>query len=696
MIKKMIETVEGLIVRGNYREFEFEIEREDLLTAIDNNNEGALVPGSSVVYKIDSFRRIDKELLVSLKAADIEIDKATIVTNLVDKIQEKGKGMSHVQVILGSDKEYDSTGKVIAEEMDNYISYVRLPENLASRKKVFNFVEATLRDGKSYHKVSLDSKNPATFDILSVKYGDSEMQGDLILKHGIYMHTDKYGMYSFYKQQGRYLIELESGNKIELNSIDKSFKHYVPFGASPSNERQNTIYMIDVSDGQDKANKALYTLTYGAYDLNSLGEDVEFSALAKMSSRWFQWMAPSTSMGLVEAYAIYCGKFNNDVLDGEAFRRASSISKHVFNKYGIRIDQKVLQGMFEQSRDGQSKVGDIPLGDKLFDASIYHLDNDPIFFTREEITQDIQEDIENGMRGKGKYAGRVVCIGSHSLKDVETLYDTNGMKSSFDFTQQLEYTLLRILRNNPSNLSKSIFEKMLAKDSEKAIEIVKSLLTEDVFERINRAYLSAEPKVLSPDSFTKDNWYLDEIISSYAPKYLKMDRNFSLNVIDNQTKAVNKIMNKLKVPMNGRNSGITVGIESLFGLDGILGNHEVISPAAERMFKKEGVPEEEWDMFVIKYPSMDINEYSVFRVISKREVKNRLRKLDVDKSLINLFVDYYMTLHDSVMVVPSCELFKNKHAGSDFDTDQVAWSINKEIVSVLRQDEDNNIAVVIK
>jgi hypothetical protein len=707
MINKMLANTAVVEVLVVYKGVSYTATKESVTQAIQVGNISELVPGLEVDCKIDSFRNVNGILEITLSNSDILIDKATVVTNLIDTIQQKGIGMSHVQVVLDSVKEYDYDGNVVNQTMNNYIGFVRLPENLASRKKVFKTQELVLRDGKNHIRVGLDSKNPATLEILSVDYRNDEEQGNLILKHGLYMFMDKFGMYSLYKKQGKWLVNLEGEETIEFNSVIDSnnvmkqgWTKYAPFGASPSNERQKVIYMIDVTQGNERANNALYVLTYGGFDLNKVGSEMTFEELAKVSSRWFQWMAPSTSMGLIEAYAIYCGKFNNDAADGEAIRTSASISKHVFNKYGIKISPRVLQGMFEQSRDGQSKVGTMPTSTELLKEMIAHLDANPIFLLREEITPEIQATIEDGMKGKGEYAERVVCIGSKNIDEIETLYDTNGMKSSFDFSIQLEYTLLRILRSNESNLSKSVFEKMLAKDKDKAVEVVTELLVDSVFSKVDNTYISAKPSVLNPEVFNKETLFMDEILTSVFPSYVKMDRNLSLNVVDNITKAVNKILNKFKVPMGGKNSGITVGIESFFGMESFIGDHEVFCPAAERILKKEERAVEDWKLFMIKYPSMDINEYSVAKVIGFSELKARVKvaqkELGFSKKRMNMFIEYYATLHDSVMVVPTCELFKNKHAGSDFDTDQVAWSVSKNITDLLVQDSENNVAVVIK
>ena len=699
------------------------IRNVEAVKVIKGEEEAIVVKASEAMkvlkdLRVDSFKKVDDLLVVNASTKELIIDKASVVDNLIDFIQKKDVGMSHIQIVLGSNKEYDENGNVVKETLNNYVGFIKLPENLASRHQVFKFEEMVLRDGKNNVRVTLDSKNPATKEILSVKYGEDEEQGEFVLKYGLYKYETKSG-YRFFKKQGSMIVDLEDETKRykfksvfadpnnEASGLASGWSKYIPFGASPSNDRQKVIYMIDITTGIKRAHEILSRLTYGAYDLNTIDAEVTYDELAKASTRWFQWMAPSTSLGRVNCYAIYHGKFNGDRVDGLSWGAAEGFCRMVFEKYGIVLDLTAVQGLFNQSRMTLSKVGTMPINKELLKLMILFWDANPVRFNWNEVTPEVVQDIKDG-----KYNGRITIFGEG---EVEGLYDLNGMKSNYDFsTERPEYNLLRILRNNSSNFSKSIFEKMLAKDKEKAIEIAKGLMTESTFTKINNVFMEPKAKVLSPEVFEKESWFMDEIISNMFPEYLKSDRNLSLNAMDNITKAINKICDKFKVPMEGRNAGITAGVEAMFMIDGFLGDNEVYCSAAERMLKAAGVPEELWELFMIKYPSMDINEYSTPKVVSKKEMKKRINaaqakaelayleekktnpkaRLVFSKKLANLFIEYYMTLHDSVMVVPACELFKNLHAGSDFDTDQVAWSILKVLIDVLKQEE--KIAVVIK
>jgi hypothetical protein len=315
---------------------------------------------------------------------------------------------------------------------------------------------------------------------------------------------------------------------------------------------------------------------------------------------------------------------------------------------------------------------------------LYSLDSDPFEYEWDEITTEVIDDI-----CAGRYNGRVVVFGSGTL---EFLVDKNALKSDYDYSIKPEYTVLRFLHSNNSNFSSTIFQKMVAKDADKASEYVTDLLENEVFSRVKRAYIDPKPRVIAPEKFS-ENFFMDEIVQSIFPSYLKMDKHLGLNVLENTTKAVNKILQRFKIPMQGRNSGLTVGLEVFFRVNSILGDHEVYCPAAERMFKKLDIPEDEWEIFMIKYPSMDVDEYQIAKVISRTEIKKRINARFADKLFKSILINYYCSLHDSVIVVPACELFKKMLAGSDFDTDQTCWSMDKNMLEILKHDP---VAIVIE
>jgi hypothetical protein len=272
---------------------------------------------------------------------------------------------------------------------------------------------------------------------------------------------------------------------------------------------------------------------------------------------------------------------------------------------------------------------------------------------------------------------------------IEYIVDRNTLKSDYDYSIQPEYTVLRFLKSAESNFSSTIFQKCVAKDPVKANALAYRLISEHAAKRVNNM-LDPKAKILEPDKFS-ENFYMDEILSNVCPHYVMMDRNVALNVLENDTKAINKALYKFKVPMNGRNAGLTVGMENVFKLNSFLGDHEVFCHGMERLLKKENRPDDQWEAFMIKYPSMDVDEYQIAKVISTAEMKRRIKAADIDDELKAMFIDYYCNLHDSVVVVPGCELFKYMLAGSDFDTDQVAWSIDRELVMLLMH---NPIAIV--
>lgn len=647
-----------------FRGFEFSMTLGDLLSKVDENGSGKILD-TDAVYSIDCVKSRNP-LTIGITATTNYIDSASVVDKILKNVQKKSKGLSHIQISLGVKQINNKT------YVDNHVGFVQIPENLAVRKGVFDIEDSIVfRHGKDSIRINKDGRYPATLQILSLCYGEDDEQGEYAIRNGLFMKMESNGAYKFYIKQCNKLYDLESGNI--LDSEDGLVK-YAAFGASPSNDRQKVLYFVDVTtqERKDRANEILNILTHGAYKLD-FGKKVAFTKLAKIATRWSQWMAPSVSLGISECWALYDGTFNENRLDGMGFSSSEAMAKHIEDTIGYRIDPRALDGVFWQGRPVQTKAGFVNTKEEYINAMMYSLDPNPVRFNWNEITTEVISDICNG-----KYADRVIIFGEGI---VEFFADRNILKSDFNYAVKPEYTVLRFLKSSESNFSSTIFQKCVAKDPEKASALAFKLLSKKTAERINNM-LEPEARVIEPEKFA-GTFYMDEVLSSMCPHYVMMDKNVALNVLENDTKAVNKALFKFKVSMNGRNAGITVGIENIFRMSSFLGDHEVYCHGLEKELKKADRPKEDWKAFMIKYPSMDIDEYQIAKVISTSEMKKRIKEADIDSKLKSMFIDYYCNLHDSVMVVPGCELFKYMLAGSDFDTDQVCCSINEDLLEIL-------------
>ena len=660
-----------------FRGHEFSMALKDLLDRVDANGVGNIL-GTNALYFIDNIKSMNP-LTIEIVSAETEmntITSASIADRIMPIVQKRGRGLSHIHIELGIVQVDDKT------YLNNRVGFMKVPENLASRLGVFDIEDSVVfRHGKDFVRINSTDKYPATLQIISVHYAGDEEQGKYAIENGIFMKPDKNGNYKFYIKQGDKLYDLESGEVVfEGNGLIK----YVPFPSSASSERRKSLYFIDASTEERKrrADEILDLVTSGAYSID-YGKEMQYAKFAKLAGRWTQFQAPSVSLGSVGRYALFDGVINENRLDGMMYGSATFVADAILKMKGYRIHPDALNGIFMQIRPTLIKAGMIITKDEYIENLIYTLDPNPIVFRYEDVTEEIINNIRNG-----QYRNRIIIIGDPE-EPIAYVADRNALKSDYDFRIVPEFTVLRFLKSTDSNFSSTIFQKCVAKDANKAINLAKRLFVEFSAERLN-SMLEPKARVLSPDKF-EGAFYMDEILENVFPKYVMMDSNFAINKLDNVTKSINKALDRFKVPMNGKNAGLTVGLEVAFGLKSFLGDHEVYCHSLERMLKKEERPEEKWKVFMIKYPSMDIDEYQVARLVSTSELKKRIKASGLSKDMQNMFIDYYCSLHDSVIVVPACEVFKNMLAGSDFDTDQVCCSIDEELVELL---ENEPVAIV--
>jgi hypothetical protein len=655
-----------VVLRG----FEFPMILKDLLDKVDDNGSGKILD-TDAVYSIDSIKS-NNPLTIGITSTTSYIDSAVVVDKILKNVQKKDKGLSHIQITLGVKQVNNKT------YVDNNVGFVQIPENLAIRKQVFDIEDSVvLRHGKDSIRINKNGKYPATLQILSLCYGEDDEQGEYAISNGLFMKMETSGVYRFFIKQHDKLYDLESNTVLDS---EEGLRKYIPFCASPSNDRRYVLYFIDVTNGYEHANEILNILTWGAYSLD-LGKKVTYKKLAKLTTRWFQWMAPSVSLGTAECWALYNGKFNENRLDGMGWASSEAMAKHIEEVTKYRIDPRTLDGVFWQGRPVQMKAGLVNTKEKYIRAMINSLDPNPVVFGWDEITPEVIADI----RGN-KYENKVIIFGEGTI---ELFADKNILKSDFNYAIHPEYTVLRFLKSSESNFSSTIFQKCIAKDPVRANVLATRLISEHTAVKLNNM-LNPKAKILEPEKFS-ENFYMDEVLSNVCPHYVMMDRNVAANVLENDTKAINKALSRFKVGMKGRNAGLTVGMENMFKLNSFLRDHEVFCHGLERMLKKEDRPKDKWNAFMIKYPSMDVDEYQVAKVISTSEMKKRIKEADISNDLKAMFIDYYCSLHDSVIVVPGCELFKYMLAGSDFDTDQLACSIDEELVELLMH---NPVAIV--
>ncbi len=504
--------------------------------------------------------------------------------------------------------------------------------------------------------------------IVQLCYGDAGETQESLLLNGIWGRREANNTYSFAVRCVSSVNEAVN-NKYLINDTDlvdvlpDDFVHYSCLGNSPSGERRNMILCgSDLYDWEEVINNA----SDDFLEINKAQKD--YLHMAKESAKLFQCLAGSKAFGICKRIAIYNKKFAENKFDGMCWGSSEALANHIKETCNKDIHPGALNGMFIQGRIAQGKYGYITLPSRMIQNKINYLakrDGTPVQeFTWEEVKDPAI---------KSKIINKEIPLVIIGDKDspIDIFMDSNTLKSVYDVSIAPEYTVLRVLKGDSKvHFSSTIFAKCAMKNSELTEKMTKKLFEYDFTGTAQRS-LKSEGRVLSLDTFDGDIFMRDVLVGAF-PEYSRKDSNVALDIIKNLVETANKKMSNMGISMRGSGKGIVVGPENL-SQECLLGEFEMYNRHLIKMFTDLDIPESEAFVAGFKYPTMDVDEYEIYNLLSLNTIKARLSKTVKNDNLRKNLEHEYFMYQDSIAVMPCSEVFKEKHAGSDFDTDMMQF-----------------------
>ena len=512
-----------------------------------------------------------------------------------------------------------------------------------------------------------EGRRVGTDAIVQVCYGDAKDIWDLILLNGIWgkrlpNNTLKFAIAITEDDESISSYQLTDNSVV--NELDETWTHYVMLGNSPSGERRNIILV-----GKDTVDweKIINNASNGFLSINR--GDKDYLHMAKESAKLFQCLAGSKSFGVCKRIAIYSKKFADNKFDGMCWGSSEALANHIKETCNKDIHPGALNGMFIQGRLAQGKYGYITSPSRMIMNKINYIakrDGTPVQeYSWEEVKNpDIKSKIINKEIP-------LVIIGDKDAP-IDIFMDANTLKSVYDVSIAPEYTVLRVLKGDSQvHFSSTIFAKCAMKNSDLTKKMTKRLFEYDFTGTAQRS-LKSEGRVLPLDTFDSDNIFMRDVLVGAFPEYARKDSNVALDLVKNMVETANKKMSNLGISMRGSGKGIVVGPENL-SQECILGEFEMYNRHLIKMFADLGIPESEAFVVGFKYPTMDVDEYEIYNLLSLDTIKKRLYKTVRSENLRKNLEHEYFMYQDSIAVMPCSEVFKEKHAGSDFDTDMMQF-----------------------
>lgn len=505
--------------------------------------------------------------------------------------------------------------------------------------------------------------------IVQLCYGAAGESQESLLLEGIWARPEPNNTYTFAIKyidsqnpdlNGKYLI-----NDNFVESIPEGFIHYSCLGNSPSGERRNMILCgSDLYDWECVINNA----SDGFLLINKGLKD--YIHMAKESSKILQNLAGSKSFGICKRIAIYNKKFAENKFDGMCWGSSEALANHIKEACGKDIYAGALNGMFLQGRIAQGKYGYITLPSRMIMNKINYLAKRDKIEVKEYTWKEVKDpDIKNKIISKEI---PLVIIGDKDAP-IDIFMDANTLKSVYDVSIAPEYTVLRVLKGDSSvHFSSTIFAKCAMKDSALTEKMTKRMFQYDFTGTAQRS-LKSQGRVLSLDTFDDpENLFMRDILVGAFPEYARKDSNIALDIIKNLVETANKKVGNMGISVRGSGKGIVVGPENL-SQECLLGEFEMYNRHLIKMFEDLDIPESEAYVVGFKYPTMDVDEYEIYNLLSLKTIKARLNKNVKNENLRKNLEHEYFMYQDSLAVMPCSETFKEKHAGSDFDTDMMQF-----------------------
>lgn len=355
----------------------------------------------------------------------------------------------------------------------------------------------------------IKGKNSAPFtkSVISVMFENTEKIHQYMVG-GIYI-SYRGSNTKFFYMDGKQLRNLktdELADRMEIFKEDGSIKRAVRWyrdpGYTPSQKRKVQAMMFDVTNGNEELGEMLDKATSGAYGIMK-GKTLNLVQMIKVTARMFQWMAPSKCFGDIGTYAIYNGDWvdaNGDKLwDGMSFISSEFYAACVSEILGVSVSPTATLGEIVQNRPVTAKQLSVVVSEMF--VRVLTARWKKVHYRREDITPEIAQKIMDGGKGIGELANALVIIGDSNVPDL--VMDRNAIKADFDFTTVATMDVLDIAKASPAKTSMQMLNKVIEKDRNAALLMMKSVCDENVLSNLNRTLIDRAPRVPSIKEYHK-------------------------------------------------------------------------------------------------------------------------------------------------------------------------------------------------
>jgi hypothetical protein len=472
--------------------------------------------------------------------------------------------------------------------------------------------------------------------------------------------------------------EISVENMVVFNTDKVRF--YKPFTASASDVRQISLWFMDVTNGDRRADVA-NDMTGGAFNIH-LNEFMTLKSLVNMMARTGLWVAPSKKMSEVPGILLIEDKIKNYVKpNGETWDggiwtldewEASVYSKVLSEELGteVVVESNAVTGLHTQGRV------------TVVNAKFSSMSNDNNQFNL--LTENFTK----------RYKTRIIG----DSNNVVMIMDMNAAKLLGDIdTRKPVWYLLDIFKASDTKMSVQFFEKFGHVNVEKhAQKFMDNMIKPDMDELFmldkDGNPMEIAPAVPTPEEVAGESGYMVDVLTKMNRHVVFSDASLLTAKGRPMLRRWEKGENKLNTPAVGRNVKLWFEDTQLFlrdpekvlkGRPGILAYNQVRCKSLEKLVKQlydelsKGLDDDAAKALLrklkmavsLKYPAMGMLEAMLEEIRMSNEIRKEVNALDCSKEEKAAIMTRFMTCSDASKIMAAEEPIKNHQAGSDIDGD---------------------------
>lgn len=557
---------------------------------------------------------------------------------------------------------YTINGATVMRKIDNYSDTLLSIDFVDSL--VFNGstrLDDVLRTG---HVLRLSSKDNVGYYVMT----DIKAENGSVVKGYTKIYNPE-NVCDLTVSQVKELIEKNGDVKVDI---------YWAFVNNPSRQRQSSCLFIKGEEGpnglldrkyqEERMEAILDKITYGAYSVMKMAygnEDINFSKLYKIFSRFSLPMTGSSVCGKIGSVAWFHGDFKHDGVafaDGSGFLSSDVFKKHWAN--GALTDPNVC-GNLVQARFGTVKGCHNVVSKKamaeIIRAAAKKMNAEIVFIDK---NQSVKYWAEMQL---GLHKNKIVVIGANNLESVDFFGDDSTFKTAFDFSlMPFDLNVMAVPKGLNGNVGISL---------QCASSFLKVDGAHDVLLNIGKKHVDKilrQKRSIRFDA-VKDVLFPDNTLIALGSN----DKNTTRSWLDNSIKSVNNAINMFAFDVEGFYGLITFDLGVFFGVK-ILKNDEMFVND-RRFWNKRCV--------AIRYPHNCAGEHKKAKIVSIDTIKERLENL-LNEGIINesvywLLIAHYRNIKSGVIVVQSTDKkFGALLGGCDYDGDGITVITDPDLVAL--------------